>query len=172
MATEIAPNLRRWSRGSDPRLLRLTLDRLPGPRIWGATPRDPRLVHISRLGSPTVMCSCFFVTLISAPKGSGWLATFSGRCRSPAKQQSRRRSPTPDGFAFVPHTVPLWHRWVVEPAASRHYKKGRSVRPRKNSRSYVGSPILIFVAGHAPHKETALMLRIDDLKFFDCCFQR
>jgi hypothetical protein len=29
MATEIAPNLRRWSRGSDPRLLRLTLDRLP-----------------------------------------------------------------------------------------------------------------------------------------------
>lgn len=35
-----------------------------------------------------------------------------------------------------------------------------------------GADHLIFVAGHAPHKETALMLRIDDPKFFDCCFQR
>ena len=31
---------------------------------------------------------------------------------------------------------------------------------------------LIIVAGHAPHKHTALVLRIDDPEFFDCCFQR
>jgi hypothetical protein len=32
----------------------------------GSDPADQRPVHISRLGSLTVMCSCFFVTVISA----------------------------------------------------------------------------------------------------------
>ena len=31
---------------------------------------------------------------------------------------------------------------------------------------------LIVVNGHAPHKETVLVLRIDDPEFFDCRFQR
>jgi hypothetical protein len=31
---------------------------------------------------------------------------------------------------------------------------------------------LIFVAEHAPHKQTVLVLRIDDPEFFHCCFQR
>ena len=35
----------------------------------------------------------------------------------------------------------------------------------------VSSNNLIIVAGHSPHKETVLVLRIDDPEFFDCCFQ-
>ena len=31
---------------------------------------------------------------------------------------------------------------------------------------------LIIVAGHAPHKHTVLVLRIDDPEFSDCRFQR
>ena len=55
------------------------------------------------------MCSCFFVILISAPRGSGWLATLAAIYIA-AKQQSRRRYAA-NGFAFVPHTcrVPVPH---------------------------------------------------------------
>ena len=35
-----------------------------------------------------------------------------------------------------------------------------------------GSDDLIVVAGHSPHKETVLMLGVDDPEFFDCRFQR
>jgi hypothetical protein len=31
---------------------------------------------------------------------------------------------------------------------------------------------LIVLTGHAPHKETVLVFRIDDPKFLDCYFQR
>jgi hypothetical protein len=52
------------------------------------------------------------------------------------------------------------------------YKLGNCAAAVRNSRSDVGSDDLIIVAGHSPHKQAALVPRIDDPEFFDCCFQR
>jgi hypothetical protein len=57
------------------------------------------------------MCSCFFVILNSAPRGSGWLATLAAIYIA-AKQQSRRRYAAND-FAFVPIRA-------VSPSLTRH----------------------------------------------------
>ena len=90
MATEIAPIGRslRWSRGSDPRLLRLTLDR-PPDRASGERPRasKARPYLKARLAENNVFV--LLCHLISAPRGSGWLAALGGVCIA-AKQQSRR----------------------------------------------------------------------------------
>ena len=61
----------------------------------GSDPADQRLRHVSRLGSPIVMRPRFFVIAV--------------------RQQSRRRAPTPDGFALSPPRRFLGRqRWAVE----------------------------------------------------------
>ena len=68
-----APNLFRWSRGSAPRLLRLTLDRLPD-RASGERPRGSKACPYlkARLADSNV-----FVLLCHLDCRSGWLATLA-----------------------------------------------------------------------------------------------
>jgi hypothetical protein len=46
------------------------------------------------------------------------------------KQQSRRRAPTPDGFAFVPHSAVFLDsiRWARRRLAARKFRQFRNIR--------------------------------------------
>src|SRR4029077_20479375 len=85
----------------------------------GSDPADQRLRHVSRLGSPIVMRPRFFVIAV--------------------RQQSRRRAPTPDGFALSPPRRFLGRqRWAVEQPVKpsspfSHSSRDDPVRPRKNN---------------------------------------
>jgi hypothetical protein len=56
----------------------------------------------------------------------------------------------------------------------RVYLSNGQGKQQRAQRRTVAQPvvmILVTVLWHSPHKESVLVLRIDDPEFFDCCFQ-